>query len=545
MKKNRLLAQFFLLSAALPLQSQPLSDTLALNSIRASVQSNGAFFLGGTSGEFLVPAAPGAPPSISTIKSAGLWLGGKDPSGNLRLSAQLYNENGQTDFYPGVLSYDGQPYPEFDLIAHVTKAQIQTHLANPFEPTAPIYGWPGQGNPHFSQYHDFNLPLTAESVAPFYDEFGDGNYDPSLGDYPAIEVRGCPLEFRVDEDLWFSFHDVGPHTQSGGEPLHLEIHAQMFGYDCPEGSPANRTIYVAYKLINRDTVPLDSAYFGLFVDFEIGNGADDFIGCDTARQLIFAYNGDPIDEGGFENTPPVMAIDLLRGPYRFFQTPSGNDTLAELRMGHFVPVDAAGLTSPHAYYNLLAGRQANGTPFPNNGLLYPGDPLNPSAWSELSAGNTPGERKALASFGPFTLLPGAVNEIIVGYTWMRKAPDGGVADNLALLGPTMDIVQGLFDLCYDLEFLGECPPSVAVAEPLPTDRRLAVAPNPAADRVHVSLPTGATVLRVYDVQGRLLRSEALSDLAELDLDVQGWPAGLYLIAVQGAGGTYWAKVAVE
>lgn len=528
-KINFIPAFLFLIPAALSAQAQPLSDTLAVNSIRARAQSNGAFFLGGTSGEFLVPAAPDAPPSISTIKSAGLWLGGKDPSGNLRLSAQRYNDNGQTDFYPGLLRYDGLPDPDFNLIAHVTQAQIQAHLANPFEPTAPVYGWPGRGNPHFFQYHGFDLPFTPESVAPFYDEFGNGNYDPSLGDYPAIEVRGCPLKFDVDEDLWFSFHDVGPHTQSGGEPLHLEIHAQMFGYDCPEGSPANRTVYVAYKLINRDTVPLDSAYFGLFVDFEIGNGADDFIGCDTARHVVFAYNGDDTDEGGFENTPPVMAVDLLRGPY-------DPETGAEVDAWHFVPVDDAALTAPQAYYNLLAGRQTDGTPFPNNGLMYPGDPLNPAAWSEAGAGNTPGERKALASFGPFTLLPGAVNEIIVGYAWMRKAPDGGVAENLSILGPTMDAVQFAFDLCFDLDFLGGCPPSVSASQPV-DENRLAVSPNPFTDWIRVE-SKGAPLQSValFDALGRTVITSVLNGATGTTLQTDHLRPGLYGLQVRTADG---------
>jgi len=130
--KNIIFAFLLLsISSKLPAQLSPLSDTLQVNSIQASAQSNGAFLQGGTSGHFLVPATSGATPSISLMKSAGLWRGGRDSAGNLHLSAQLYNENGKTDFYPGILSQDGMPDPAFYLIAGVTRDQADARIANP------------------------------------------------------------------------------------------------------------------------------------------------------------------------------------------------------------------------------------------------------------------------------------------------------------------------------------------------------------------------------------------------------------------------------
>ncbi|MBV6440901.1 MAG: hypothetical protein EPGJADBJ_02577 [Saprospiraceae bacterium] len=532
MKKQPTLSILILLLTAAPggffAQSAPLSDTLQVNSIRARVQSNGAFFLGGTSGEFLVPGTTGAAPALSLMKSAGLWLGGRDNAGNLHLSAQLYNENGKTDFYPGVLGEDGLPYDEFNLIAGVTKAEVNAHIANPAGMIPAVYGWPGRANPFFTNYYNFDLPLNLSSLAGFHDLFGNNHYDPDEGDYPAIDIRGCSQKFGVDEAMWFAFQDAGPHTQSGGLPLLTEIHAQVAGFNCPEGSPADRVVYVAYKIINRDTVVLDSCYFGVFLDFEIGNGGDDFIGCDSARRVVFAYNGDATDEGGFEDTPPVMAVDLLRGPL------DPDDPFFQEAPWHFVPVDDSELDSPEKYYRLLAGRRTNGQPFPNNGVMYAGDPLQPSDWSEISDGNTPGERKALASFGPFRLVPGAVNEVILGYTWVRKDPNGSVADNLSIVGATMDVVQEIFDNCFEL-FEG-CPGNVATGEPgaaLP----VTVSPNPFTGLIRVeSEEILMESVLVFDATGRPLRKMTLGGQASATIQTGDLPPGLYILQVRAANG---------
>ena len=399
-------------------------------------------------------------------------------------------------------------------------------------PISAVYGWPGRGNQFFSNYHDFNLPFSVGHLASFKDVFGNGSYNPDDGDYPVLGLRGCPLKYNADEQMWFAFNDAGPHTQSGGAPLNMEVQAEFFGYDCPEGTPLNRTVYVTYTLINRDTVALDSCYFGVYLDFEIGNGDDDFIGCDPVKRVVYAYNGDNVDEGGFENSPPVMAVDLLRGP-------SSGETGEEINEWHFVPVDIAGLTSPEAYYNLLKGRHTDGAPFPNNGKMYTGDPLNPNAWSEAKDGNMPGERKALASFGPFTLLPGALNELVLGYFWVRKGSNGTVVENLSVLGANAQKVQDVFYNCFDL-FDG-CPGNVSTDAPI-SGLSIKVSPNPFTDWIQVEsedIPLQTVFL--YDATGRLVQEISAGGNVSILIQTREMPAGLYSVKVcakDGRSGCY-------
>ena len=524
-KKGILIFLLLALGSTLFSQTGPARDSIQINSIKASVESNGALFRS----NFSVPATTADIKSISTIKSAGLWLGGRDAQGKLHLSAQMSNENGKTDFYPGYLYENGVPYPEFNFIAHATKAQVNAHIANPQTPSPAIYGWPGSGNPYFFDHHGFDLPFSLQGVAGFYDKDFNGQYNPPAGDYPGLGVRGCPLsvKFFPDETLWFSFHDVGAHTQSGGEPMKMNVSANVFGINCPEGSPVDRAVYVHYKLTNRNTEVLDSCYLGAFIDFEIGNGGDDFIGCDSLRRIVYAYNGDDTDEGGFEKTPPVMAVDLLRGPL--------NELGEEVTQWHFVPVDNTPLNSPQAYYNLLAGRRPNGTPFPNKGLMYTGDPLNPAKWSEKSANNTPGERKAVASFGPFTLLPGAINELILGYFWVRKDPNGNVDDNLSLIAATDKHVQDLYDNCFSL-FNGVCPGNVATNTPA-SNLPITIYPNPFTDQVHIeSTALSLKTIVLYDVFGRQIRQVSANGGSFADLQTGDLPPGFYWAQVRTQDG---------
>ncbi|MBL7808755.1 MAG: hypothetical protein JNN28_13125, partial [Saprospiraceae bacterium] len=119
-------------------------------------------------------------------------------------------------------------------------------------------------------------------------------------------------------------------------------------------------------------------------------------------------------------------------------------------------------TAPQEYYNYITGTWRDGTPLTYGGSGYnPGDPTAPriryafteppndaAGWSMCTANLPFGDRRTLQASGPFTLKPGAVNELIIGIPWVPDieypCPDmEGLfrADKLA---------QGLFDNCFEL-----------------------------------------------------------------------------------------------
>ncbi|MCL2510638.1 MAG: hypothetical protein FWF09_01165 [Bacteroidales bacterium] len=124
------------------------------------------------------------------------------------------------------------------------------------------------------------------------------------------------------------------------------------------------------------------------------------------------------------------------------------------------------------YYNYLRGFWKNGQRMrfdgkdaysgdgPEADFMYPGDsdPCNwgtmgvvppVSNWTDLSAGNEPGDRRFVQSAGPFTLHPGAVNYITFGVPWARDM-SGDNWSAVIKLREADDKCQALFDNCFKL-----------------------------------------------------------------------------------------------
>ncbi len=68
-------------------------------------------------------------------------------------------------------------------------------------------------------------------------------------------------------------------------------------------------------------------------------------------------------------------------------------------------------------------------------------------WSEETIGNPEGDRRFVQSAGPFTLEPGAVNDITTGVVWAR-ATGGGPFESVEEVRIADDKAQLLFDNCF-------------------------------------------------------------------------------------------------
>lgn len=92
----------------------------------------------------------------------------------------------------------------------------------------------------------------------------------------------------------------------------MEIQTQAFGYQ--SNDELNNMTFYYNKIINRSTIRLDSCFMAQWVDPDLGNYTDDFVGCDVPRGLGICYNGDDDDEGiqGYGANPPSVGIDFLK-----------------------------------------------------------------------------------------------------------------------------------------------------------------------------------------------------------------------------------------
>ncbi len=482
---------------------------MAINNVRARLLTGGDVWWDGSDGRYIVPKVePGAGvPERSSIFAGAVWLGGFDPGGNLKLAAQTYSTSGE-DFWPGPLdpeqgTTDRAVCDDWDRFFTVKGENIDLHLRNFEQAKAAgedydenqipedVKGWPARGNPFFFELRGFELPNTTQGLAAFWDENGDGLYDPQAGDYPRIEIRGCDAPQYPDEMSFWIYNDAGAtHTQSNGDAIQMEIQVQAFAY--ATNDEINDMTFQRYKLINRAVESIDSTYFAVWVDADLGCPDDDYVGCDIERSLAYVYNRDGVDGitgcecnvGGAINTycdeVPILGVDYFRGPLgpKKFTDDGGlrnpgvgetPDTIVELPMSSFTyhlrddSAPNAGMGDPGAgpqYYNLLSGRWIDGTPYTRGGngyslqndevinFAFPDRPDNTNGWSMAAEGLENFDTRTIQASGPFRLEPGAVNELIVGVVWVpdvqHPSPD---------ISPLLfadDIAQALFDNCFDI-----------------------------------------------------------------------------------------------
>ncbi len=136
------------------------------------------------------------------------------------------------------------------------------------------------------------------------------------------------------------------------------------------------------------------------------------------------------------------------------------------------------------YYNYLRGYWKNGQrmKYGGNGIntdvtdfdcdfMFPGnsDPLHWGTngekvddWTEVTAGNSPSDRRFMQSAGPFTLKPGALNYITVGIPFAQAA-SGNAYSSVELLREIDDVCQALFENCFKV-LDGPDAPSLFVQE---------------------------------------------------------------------------------
>ena len=324
-----------------------------INNVRARLLTGGDVWWdpGSAEGKYIVPAPPvgSGLDEVSSLYAGAVWLGGLDPAGNLKVAATDYRSGGQLDFYPGPLDpatglTDLPICQQWDRFFEVLSDDIDLALKDfessrllgiPYDdqliPDNVKY-WPGNGNPFFFERFGFDLPNTgAGSLGAFWDEDQDGNYDPSKGDFPIIDIRGCEpdnrkeaIELVPDQMIFWIYNDAGgPHSLTQGTAINMEVQVQAFAY--ATNDEVNDMTFQRYKLINRANTDIQETYFAMWVDPDLGCASDDYSGCDISRSLAYTYNQDEIDGevqgsdacGGvptYGSNIPLIGTDYFRGP---------------------------------------------------------------------------------------------------------------------------------------------------------------------------------------------------------------------------------------
>ena len=313
---------------------------MEFNNVSALLETGGSMWQDRATGNsaYEVPKGSG----LKVIFAGALWMGGLDFNDQLKIAALTFRT--ANDFWTGPLTTTGDAeideatclqYDKFyitlrqDIITFNAYNEAveydaingTTTAADNFPGyaiPASILNWPAHGDVGLGQ--DYHL-------APFYDKNGDDVYNPMDGDYPWYDINkdlACGNDRTVtlygDQNFWWVFNDKGNiHTETGGDPIGMEIHAQAFAF--ATNDEVNDMTFYNYELINRSTQTLYNTYFGQWVDADLGGAIDDYVGCDVQRGLGYAYNGDNFDDPyqgqlGYGANPPAVGVDFFEGPYQ-------------------------------------------------------------------------------------------------------------------------------------------------------------------------------------------------------------------------------------
>jgi hypothetical protein len=382
---------------------------LDISDVLARMFNTGSLFFGNTTvagNGYLVPVETGHSP----IFAAGIWVGGTI-GGDLRVAGSTYD---RFEFWPGPLNADGTlPNPDdcsdWDRFWVVDAYDLAYYEATG-DATGDLLNWP------------FDLG------APVIDGDGvEGNYNLDGGDRP--EVYGHQTIFWV-------MNDVGNvHEKNETLPIGLEVRVTAFS--TIEVALDQQTFY-RYELVNRNSEPFEAARFGLFVDPDLGDAADDYIGSDSTRSMAFVYNGSETD--AIYGTPPAVGYDFLSGAGVSMYVAGCNCPTGDPMGGE-------------DYYNYLRALWRDGTPLTEGGdgymtggdtltWAFPGDPVTGQFWSEVEENNAPGDRRNTISTEAFTLAPGESRTFDIAILFAQGEDN---IDSVSELRAVSDAVQARYD----------------------------------------------------------------------------------------------------
>jgi len=474
-------------------------DVIDQNNTAAFISDIGVYFKDfmNDSPGYEVPKGSGK----NIIFSSAFWFGGTDMNGQLKLAAPDLYDLSSRDLWLGPLTI-GTALTDPNVtqtIWSVSLAEInfhQTHYQDQgYVMPNDIANWPAHGD--VSQGFSFNL-------APFVDVNGNDLYEPELGDYPCV---------KGDFATYVIVNDKEDVHGSGADPIGLEIHLMFYQYS--SNDYLNNTTFVDVDIFNRGTQTIFDFTSSFVMDGDLGNPTDDYIGCDSTRNLQYYYN-DANDEDGFGatgygTTPPSFGIVCL----------SEKMTSASILDG---PNNYPAI--PTAHYLAMNGIAWDGSPFLDDDsnptkFLYYDNPSDGAGWSEVTAGNPAGDRRAISSVNLNTLTGMSHKSLSYALIFHQGS------SNLESVNGLMEVCDSVQDF-YD-NFVPACIPSIAGIENVELEDNYSIYPNPAVGKVTITNESGAQFSgQLISLTGQVVQSLKGTGKNTV-IDVSNLEHGMYIL----------------
>ena len=504
---------------------------LDAGNVRARILNNGGLFWRRSPHVYEAPKGSGK----NAIFAAGIWIAGS-LDGKIRGAASRY---GPYEFWAGPLDEAGNPPADcllYDKIWEIRRTDLVRFL-HEGHVSDNLRNWPWQLG------------------APVID--GDGNasnYNLEGGDLP---------ELFGDQRLWWVMNDRGnAHEATRSEPIGLEVHGSAHAFTHP-GFGGNITFY-DYKFINKNQHNLSNAYMAVFMDVDLGNFDDDYIGSDSLLHLGYVYNADNMDEGreGYGIAPPALGVTYLQSAIadsdghdndRDGEIDEPGETIgASGFMTYASGGDPTG--DPHKlsdYYNFMQSRWKDGVHMTKGGIgrdvttvpikfAFPGDPVSGNGWTEFNPDPftegyipiPPSDRRSLTSSGPFNITSNDTLHVRFAIVWSRGSNNLDSVTELKKDVAKLHISPETFYSFRPIAPPTEIPPSYVLG----FNQNF---PNPFSESTSLSysLPKSMRVrLAVHDILGRevelLVDQQQDAGIYNLEFEAGNLPAGIYLARIE-------------
>ena len=501
---------------------------LDVNNIKAGLRNSGDLWWNGQDGKYITPSD--GIDEVSAIFAGGLWIGGLDPNGALKLAAVQYRTGANSDYYPGPLDGDGQAFEDgcvdWDRFWVVNKSEVDAHFLDFNDGSIDnkidnIYSWPGRNNPHFESFVGFTIPEN-QKLAPFFDNDQDGNYNPDNGDFPLI---------KGDQSIWWVFNDnAGVHGLTNATAIQIEVHTMAYAFSNGSNEDLNNATFYDFEMINKGADEFRDAFVGLWVDFDLGCSEDDFAGYDEESQMMYVYNSDAVDGSQGDLCPgvntygeniPMIGIKKLDG--------DNNPVTSYTVMNRGVSNPPPATQDPQQdteFYNYLRGLWADGTAmtYGNSGFdptstdtikfAFNGDPSDDTVWSMCTADLPLDDRRSLMS--------SAIPDLQLGQS-IKASYAVIYADNIDYPCPSLDRLKETADaVCDALISSNEAPISKV---------SFTVSPNPAMDIIKIASENFIQSIKVIDLSGQVVMVDNENRSKIKALDISNLPSSVYMVSI--------------
>ncbi len=270
-----------------------------------------------------------------------------------------------------------------------------------------------------------------EHGAKFYDGNGDGSYNPvDLNGNGVWDENEDAPEINGTITAWCVYNDGVPASErayTDVEPQGIEIRQTI--WTNKTDPDLKNVFFVRYSIYNTGTVAesLDSIYFGVWTDDDVGNYVNDLLG--SSPNLLTGYTYDDGEDDFLGNKAlTVMKTLLYAEKFPVNDLPDieeMNGSFVQYMSSH--PTQGDPFTKEQARYYLLglnqAGEVINPCDWPFGAVLnedcstidgrwmYSGNLSDSTGWINIFSS----DQRSMLNIGPFNIASGESVEITVAY----------------------------------------------------------------------------------------------------------------------------------